>query len=136
MPEGELQKIPTIVWLLQSGGFWLLVWGFIIALFGIKPLIRPNVAGTAIVGFLSLLPAIFGLVAVYSAAAEYAEMAASPMPPKPVEFAAITGRAMSYSFCALLGTLLGVSVAVAAMWRSGKRVNDSDTMPHRNSIPQ
>ena len=87
-----LHKIPTIVWLLQSGGFSLLIWGLIVALFGIKPLIRPNVAGSAIVGFLSLLPAIFGLTAVYSAAAEFGEMVSSPMPPKPAEIAAITGR--------------------------------------------
>lgn len=135
MPEAEPHQVSTIVWLLQSGGFVPLVVGLVVALIGIVPLIRPSAAAAAFVGLLALLPAIFGLISVYYAASEYAEMAASPIPPKPAEFAAITGRAMSSSFCALLGTLLAVVVALMAMWRSGKRSSQSDSTSHSQSMP-
>jgi hypothetical protein len=123
MLDAEPQQISTIAWLLQSGGLIALVWGLIIATIGIIPLIRPSITASVLLGVLSLLPAIFGAGAVYFAAAEYVDMAASATPPKPAEFSAITGRAMSYSFCALLGTLLAVSVTALSMWRSRKCEN-------------
>ena len=95
MPEAETQQIPTIIWLLQSGGWAPLAWGFIVALIGIVPIVRPKLNASIFVGILSLTPLIIGLFTVYFAASEFAEMAASTTPPKPAEFAEVTGRAMS-----------------------------------------
>ena len=118
MPDEELQQIPTILWLLKSGGIAPLALGLLLAAIGIVFLIRPNRMASTILAFASLLPALVGLIVVYSAAADCAEMAVSPTAPKPAEFAAIIGRAMSNSFCALLGTLLPVFFAVLAMLRA------------------
>jgi purine-cytosine permease-like protein len=136
MPEAQPQQIPTIVWLLKSGGVAPLALGLILAVIGIVLVIRPNRTASAILAFLSLLPAIFGLIVVYSAAADYAQMAVSPTPPKPAEFAAITGRAMSYSFCGLLGTILPVFIVVLALSRACKSVNALDVGTKSGSVPQ
>ena len=123
MPVAQPQQIPTIVWLLNSGGFAPLAFGLVLAIIGIVLIIRPNRMASAILAFVSLLPAIVGLIVVYAAAANFAEMAVSPTPPKPAEFAALTGRAMSSSFCGLLGTILPVFTAVLALSRACKSVN-------------
>ncbi len=123
MPEAQSQQIPTILWLLKSGGFAPLALGLILSVIGIVLVIRPNRTASTILAFLSLLPGILGLIFVYSAATDYAEMAVSPRVPKPADFAAITGRAMSFSFCGLLGTILPIFVAVLALSRASNSVN-------------
>ena len=123
MPESQPQQISTIVWLLQSGGIAPLALGLILAFVGIVFVIRPNRTWSMTLAFLSLLPAIVGLIVVYSAAADYAEMARSPNAPRPAEFARLTGRAMGSSFCGLLGTILPVFVAILALARTAKSVD-------------
>jgi len=125
VPEVEPPQIPTIIWLLQSGGLAPLAMGFVVAVLGIFFVIRPNHTASMILAFLSLLPAVFGLVAVYSAATAYGDMAKLPTMPKPSEFATLTGQAMGSSFCGLLGTILPIFVAILAMSRSSKRANNS-----------
>ena len=127
MPEAQPQQIPTIVWLLQPGGIAPLALGLILALVGMVFVIRPNRSSSMILAFLSLLPAIIGLIVVYAAAAEYAEMARSRIGPKPAEFARLTGRAMGSSFCGLLGTILSVFVAILALARTGKSVDNPNS---------
>jgi hypothetical protein len=129
MPEAQPQQIPTIGWLLQSGGLAPLAFGLILAVVGLIFVIRPNRTAGLMIAVLSLLPAIFGLVVVYSAAVDYVEMAASPRVPKPSEFAEITGRAMGSSFCALLGTIVPLFVAVLAQSRAynTERITDVAT---------
>ena len=126
MSEAQPQSIPTILWLLQSGGVALLALGLVLALIGIVLVIRPNRTASTLLAFLSLLPAALGLIVIYSAAATYGEMARSPSPPRPAEFAAVTCRAMSYSFCGLLGAILPLFVAVLALLRGSKRLTPSD----------
>jgi hypothetical protein len=118
VPDVEPQQISTLVWLFRSGGLVLLVWGIISALLAIVPVVRPNRKASLIVGLLALLPVIAALFSVYFAAAEYASMAAAPVPPKPTEFAQVTGLAMSRSFFGLLGSLLAMSTALVAIVRS------------------
>ena len=136
MSEVQPRSIPTLLWLLQSGGFALLALGFFVALIGIVLVIRPNRTATTAMAFLSLIPAILGLILIYSAATAYCEMAASPTPPKPAEFSAVTGRAMSYSFCGLLGATLPIFVACLALLRGSKSCVPSvagtrdDSTPH------
>jgi hypothetical protein len=129
MPEAQPHQIPTIVWLLQSGGLAPLAFGVILAVVGIVFVIRPNRTGSLVFAVISLLPAIFGLVVVYSAAADYVEMAPSATAPKPAELARITGQAMGSSFFGLLGTIIPVFVAVLALSRAARTVTvlDSET---------
>ena len=115
MPNDEPQQILTIIWLLTSGGLKLLALGLILAGIGLVLLIRPHRLASTILAFLTFLPVVVGAITVYSAASDYAEMAASPTTPKPSEFAELTGRAMSSSFCALLGTALAVFFAVLVL---------------------
>lgn len=136
MTEFPAQQIPTIAWLVQSGGAWLLVWGLVVAVAGIRSLIRPQSSVLVTLGLLSLLPAIFGTVVVYFVANEYAEMAAASAPPKPSEFAALTARAMSYSFCSLLGTFVGSLMSLAAMARFNSRLKSAATNADGDSVPQ
>jgi len=139
MLQAEPQQVSTLSWLLQSGGLPPLVLGLVFALIGIVFIIRPNRAASLILAFLSLVPAIFGLIAVYSAATAYAKMAASSTMPKPSEFAELTGLAMSSSFCGLLGTLLSVFIAVLAMSRANipqqLQVNDSAVANNSGAVP-
>ncbi len=120
MPEPHTQQVPTLVWLLQSGGLAPLALGLVLAAIAIIFVVRPNRKASLILAFLALLPAIFALVVVYSATAEFNEMAMSPTPPQPAEFARITSRAMGSSFCGLLGTVLPAFVALLGLLRAYK----------------
>ena len=121
MQEAQPQQTLVIVWLLNSGGFSLLVLGLMFAVAGIVLLIWPSRALSMILAFLSTLPAVIALIAVYTASSKYAEMASASTAPKPAEFAAITGKALSFGFCGLLGTLLSTIFAVLALARANLR---------------
>lgn len=123
MLEAQPQQIPTIVWLLQSGGIVPLAFGLILLLFAIVYGIWPNRTASMILVFMSMFPAIIGLGVVYSTAAEYVEMTASPVAPKPAELATLTARAMGSSFSGLLGTILPVFTAFLALARTARRVD-------------
>lgn len=100
--------------------------GSIVAVVGVICVVKPSRLASLIVALLSLLPAVCGMVVVYAAAVDYAQVAASPTPPKPAEFARLTGRAMGSSFFGLLGTVVPMFVAVLALSRAGKNANASD----------
>lgn len=123
MPEFQPQQTSTIVWLLLSGGIVPLAFGLTLALFAIVFVIWPNRTASMIVAFLSMFPAIIGLIVVYSAAAEYTELTASPLAPKPAEIATLTARAMGSSFNGLLGTILPVFTALLALVRTARPVD-------------
>ena len=125
MPDAQPQQISALVWMLQSGGLTLLALGLLLALVGIVLVFQPSRKGSEMLIFLSLLPGMIGMVLVYSAAADYVEMAASPVTPKPAELAQITGRAMSNSFCGLLATILPVFIAAMAISRTRKSADVS-----------
>jgi len=65
MQEAEPRPSPTLAWLLMSGGLAPLALGIILALVGTFFVIRPKRLASMILGFLSLSPGIFGLIAVY-----------------------------------------------------------------------
>lgn len=120
MPEAEVQRVPTIIWLITSGGWIPLTLGIILAAIAIVVAIRPHRTAARSLALLSLLPSIVGIFLVYSAAQDYSDMAVSPNAPRPDDFARVTGHAMSASFCGLLGTMLAVSTSVLAMRRADR----------------
>ena len=121
MPEAQPpQQTSTIVWLLQSGDHAALVLGLTLSLVGIVLVRRPNRKASIVLAFLSLLPGIVGLFAVYSAASDYSDLAVSQRAPEPLEFLEITRRAMGSSFCGVIGTLIPIFIAVLALSRSYK----------------
>lgn len=134
MPDAP--QIQLIVWLLKSGGFTPLALGLVLAAIGIVLLNRPNRTASTILAFLSLLPAFVGLIVVYSAAVDFAEMATSPNLPKPSEYAHIIGHAMSNSFCGLLGTILPVFFAVLALSRICKSEGALDVTTESGAVQQ
>ena len=136
MPDAEPQQISTLVWLFRSGGLVLLAWGVITALLAVIPVIWPNRKASLFVAVLALLPSVAGVISVYFAADAYIDMVAAPLPPKPTQFAQLTGSAMSRSFCGLLGSLFAMSVALLAIVRSTSSKFASHPVPTQASSPQ
>jgi hypothetical protein len=134
MYESNVQS-SVLVWLVRSGGWPLLLLGLVFAAVGVLLMvIRPSRVAVVVHALLSLLPALIGLFAVYAAASDYSGLASSPSPPKPTEFAEVTGRAMSFSFFGLLGTLLASFFAVLALSRLC--FAGPDEAPHVDSLPE
>jgi hypothetical protein len=123
MPDAQLQQVPTIVWLLHSGGVLPLAVGLTLAVIAVFFVIKPSRAASNALAFLSIFPAIISLVVVYSAAVDFADLAASPQARKPAEFAMITGRAMGSSFSGLVATILSMFTASLAVARSPRCVD-------------
>ncbi len=125
MQEVQPSVQPLIVFLLTGGGFPLLAWGLAVAAVGLVLLFRPSRNAGIVVLVLALVPALLGLIAVYSAAGDYTQLAVASEPPKPSEFASVTGRALSHAFCGLLGTFAGGLVGVLALGRACRTAGTS-----------
>ena len=77
---------------------------------------------------LSFLPGIFAMVGICTASQRFTEMATSPNPPKPAEFAAVTGAAMSYGFLGIASTIVPVMLGLLAFRRYCQRTSELPTV--------
>ncbi|MAG94334.1 MAG: hypothetical protein CMJ48_11360 [Planctomycetaceae bacterium] len=117
-PEAELQQVSNIAFLLRAGGIPFLALGLFLCIFGVVLAARPtNRVAITVYAFLSLLPGLFAMFAVYAACGEFGDMAVSPGPTKPSVIVSVAGRAMSYGFFGLLGTILPTILAIIAFAR-------------------
>ena len=128
MQEVQPQIFPILAELLKSGGLVLLTLGFILAAIGIVALIQPKRTPSTILAFLSLLPSVLGLVAVYSAAIDLHQLYGLQSSPKPSHIGEIASRALSYGFCGFLGTIVPMAFAILALLRAQKSFGVSDAV--------
>ncbi|KAA5543147.1 hypothetical protein FYK55_12755 [Roseiconus nitratireducens] len=133
MPDAQYEQTNTFFWLLSAGGLPLLGLGLLLAAIGIVLIIWPLRRASFVLVLLSILPAVLGLITVYSAAVDYGEMAGLSTPPKPAEFAAATSRAMSSSFFGLLGTIVALIPSLAAVARATNPARALKGTPQVNS---
>lgn len=116
--EAPLQ-MSNIEYLLSAGGMPLLLFGAVLSIVGLLMATRPvNRRAIGIFAILSLLPGLLAAYGIYTGCIEFRAMAASDMPPKPADFAAVAGRAMSQGFWGIVGTSLPSFFAVIAFLRS------------------
>ena len=114
-------QVTVINFLLHNGGLPYLGLGMFLSLIGVALVIIPkNRLAIIIYAFVSLLPGILAMFAIYSTFADFSSMALSATAPEPTEFAAVTARAISCGLMGILGTILPTVLAIIAFSRLSK----------------
>ena len=123
MPTDQtVQVLTPLRFLLTSGGTVLLAFGFVSFIWGVVNLVRPAKPQSVLMQcLLSLVPGIVAMVMIYAASATFCAMAVAETPPKPADFAAVAGSAMSAGFLGLASSVLPVFLGLCAFWRQSSR---------------
>lgn len=117
-PNSSVQQMSNLFVLLRAGGLPLAALGVLLTIAGLFIVLRPQ-RRTVVAWYaaISLLPGALAVMLVYAACTDFTTMAASAEPPKPSEFAAAVGRAMSFSFFGLISVLVPETLAIIAFLR-------------------
>lgn len=117
-----VEQLSPLLHLLRAGGAYgvlLLAFGALLALWAAVDLmfVRSR-ALLSLQALASLLPALLGFVGVYVSYCEFVEMAATPVPPKPAEFARVVTFAMACGIWGPLATVVPAALGVFALTRN------------------
>ena len=125
--EEQVQQVSVFVFLLRGAGMplmaWILGFGVVFSIWGFINVVRERSPGLIFAqSILSLTPAIFAAIAIYSAAGEFTTMATSADPPKPADIARVISYAMSCGFFGIITTVPAVLLGLVAFRKSAARL--------------
>lgn len=116
-----VEKVSTFAWLYSNASLFPAIVGLGVALIGLVFFVRPSRRGSIISAFLALIPAMMGMLMVYSIAKDFVEIAQGDSVVKPSAMAQCVGRGFGTALSSLFGTSLALYVSLLALLRSWKR---------------
>jgi hypothetical protein len=131
--EEATQSVSMVGFLLRAGWLPIFCLGVPISVWGIINLVRSSSPYQVLLQSLfSLLPGVMGIIAIYSAYVDLARMAAMTTAPKPAEFAAAAGAAISSGIFGIAGSIIPLTLGLFAMWnfvqkQSPRNKNESNS---------
>jgi hypothetical protein len=111
----------TFAWLFSNASLVPAALGVGAAVIGLIFFVRPSRRGSLLAAFLSLAPAILGMLMVYSAAKDFRELASDDSVVKPSAIVQCVGRGVGTGLFSLFGASIAMYVALLALLRSWKR---------------
>jgi hypothetical protein len=120
--EEAVQSISMVAFLLRNGSIPVISLGLVFSVWGIINLVRSSSPRHILLQSLfSLLPGIIGIIAIHSAYVDLTRMAAMTTAPKPAEFAAATGAAISSGIFGIAGSIIPLTLGLFAMWHFAQK---------------
>ena len=116
----------TFAWLFSTASLVPVVTGLVVAGIGLVFFVRPSRRGSLLAAFLSLAPALIGMLMVYTAAKDFKELASDDSVVKPSAIVQCVGRGIGNGLFSLFGTSIAMYVALLALLRSWKRNRVTD----------
>ncbi|MCH1495180.1 MAG: hypothetical protein L7U72_08125 [Rubripirellula sp.] len=117
----------TFAWLFSNASLVPAALGVGAAVIGLIFFVRPSRRGSLVAAFLSLAPAIVGMLMVYSAAKDFKELATDDSVVKPGAIVQCVGRGIGTGLFSLFGASIAMYVALLALLRSWKRNRTTDS---------
>lgn len=125
-PQAPIQQASDLAILLMSDGIPFLALGLAFAFAGVAIAVRRGPRLTVVIFmWISPLPGIVTMCAIYSAFTQLIEMDTISPAPKPSAFGSLTYYAVSAGVLGMFGTVASMSAALAALARSSTRRTDS-----------